>query len=187
MMFAVDATEPLVPGRFYQVPCIFYRYCGMTDWWPVLGPRHKDVAFLNFPHLHYHVDGRFLSKRQRRHLAGYAMSLETLAGMVSSRPLNLRNGEPPPPEPTVKRRKCSLARIDYAQHHQPNIQKIATHFAAHKCKRGEQGWICPHQATPLGSIAPVDGVITCPLHGLRIDAATGLVLTTLTKPESAHA
>ena len=40
----------------------------------------------------------------------------------------------------------------------------------------ERGWICPHQATPLGSIEPVDGIIICPLHGLRIDAQTGIVV-----------
>jgi Rieske 2Fe-2S protein len=49
-------------------------------------------------------------------------------------------------------------------------------FAGHQCAAGKGGWICPHRKASLGSIQPVDGIITCPLHGLRIDAATGKML-----------
>lgn len=34
----------------------------------------------------------------------------------------------------------------------------------------------PHRKFSLGSIEPINGVITCPLHGMQIDAATGRAL-----------
>jgi nitrite reductase/ring-hydroxylating ferredoxin subunit len=48
--------------------------------------------------------------------------------------------------------------------------------AAMRCRRGKAGWICPHKGIALGSVPAVDGVITCPGHGLRICAASGEVL-----------
>lgn len=53
---------------------------------------------------------------------------------------------------------------------------IQRHYAGAKCAKGKGGWVCPHQKASLGSIMPIDGVITCPLHGLKIDAETGIVI-----------
>lgn len=177
---AVDVNEPLVPGQTYKVPCMHYPYFGRTDWWPVLGPAHKDKAFLNFDHLHVHIDGRFLSARQRRFLAWKetrgGRNLEKLLG---SAPLNHADFQLP--EPQVRRRKCWIAEIGYPYHDKPQIKKIVEHFAGRQCAMSERGWVCPHQATPLGSIKPIDGVLTCPLHGLRIDAKSGFVLPPIEK------
>lgn len=169
-------VETPVEGRFYMVPCIWYPWItdARYDWWPVIGQRHKDKQFLNFDHPHYHVDGRFLSKRQRAFATDWRH--ESLEYILAARPLNNRFRDPPAEQPTLKRRKCSSAHIEYGAHYQPTIQKLAEHFEGRRCRRGENGWVCPHQATPLGSIKPIQGVITCPLHGLRIDAATGVVM-----------
>lgn len=35
---------------------------------------------------------------------------------------------------------------------------------------------CPHRGYDLSQVAPIDGVITCPLHGLQFDSATGQLL-----------
>jgi hypothetical protein len=51
-----------------------------------------------------------------------------------------------------------------------------TAFAGTQCRKGKRGFVCPHKLFPLGSVEPVAGVITCPLHGMRIDAATGVCL-----------
>jgi hypothetical protein len=52
-------------------------------------------------------------------------------------------------------------------------------WAAHAgmvAQRGKHGLICPHRNYPLGNAKPdADGILTCPLHGLRICARTGLV------------
>lgn len=45
-----------------------------------------------------------------------------------------------------------------------------------QCKRAKSGWICPHRNFHVGSIKPnKHGRIICPLHGLQIDAETGIV------------
>ena len=46
----------------------------------------------------------------------------------------------------------------------------------HKCI---MNGVCPHKGYSLKNILPVDGVIECPLHGLKFDAETGELLTDL--------
>ncbi len=183
-ILSVNAQAPLVVGRYYKVPCIKYKWHRRWGWWPVIGPLHQDKAFLAFPHSHYHMDGRFLTKAQRDYVlivqersrgAWLQDDAIVLAEALERWPLN-NHDLGAPEQATLKRRKCWRTQLPpYGNAHQPGIQRIAEHFAAHQCRRDENGWICPHQATPLGSIQPVDGVIVCPLHGLRIDAKTGTV------------
>lgn len=178
-LLAVNAREPLVSGRYYDVPCIHYTWHNRLDWWPVLGPRHKDKAFLGFDKWHYHIDGRFLAAAQRRKVLTqwtFTAIEGDVFSIIENFPLNQRDNDPPE-SPTMKRRKCWSAETGHYRHAgQPSIGKIAKHFSGRRCSRSTHGWVCPHQATPLGSIQPIDGVITCPLHGLRIDAQTGVVL-----------
>jgi nitrite reductase/ring-hydroxylating ferredoxin subunit len=175
---AVASNEPLIEGRTYMVPCVHYSWFGREDWWPVIGPRHNDKRFLRFPWQHYHVDGRFLTKRQMSFAKrqGRWVGGGSIAETVAASPLfSMGRGEPAP-APTMKRRKCTSASIPYTAHGQQPIRDLAAHYAGRQCRASEQGWVCPHQQTPLGSIQPVDGVVTCPLHGLRIDCRTGVVL-----------
>lgn len=172
MMVAVASAEPLVVGRFYEVPCVFYPWFGRKEWWPVIGHRHSDKRFLNFPHVHYHVDGRFLTAPQARFATRYG---RPLTQVLAASPLHTR-GEETPAVPTMKRRRCRVAAIPYGFPRERLILGIAEHYAGHQCRASEHGWVCPHQHVPLGSVAPINGVVTCPLHGLCIDAATGVVL-----------
>lgn len=66
--------------------------------------------------------------------------------------------------------------IPYPHSGRPAVMAIQRHYAGAKCAKGKGGWVCPHQKASLGSIMPIDGVITCPLHGLKIDAETGIVI-----------
>ena len=171
--YAVDTNAPVVPGKFYKVPCVRYPYFQRIDWWPVLGPLHKDKAFLNFDREHMHVDGRFLTAHQKRFL--YSVSFISLEHTLCNAPLN-QTTSPPPSGVEMRRRKCTSSGFAYYFADAKPVLAIAAHFAGHQCRTSERGWICPHQATPLGSIEPVDGIIICPLHGLRIDAQTGIVV-----------
>ena len=47
--------------------------------------------------------------------------------------------------------------------------------------------ICPHKGFDLRGIKPVDGVITCPLHGLRFSSRTGEALFTEEEANEARA
>ncbi len=79
----------------------------------------------------------------------------------------------------MKRRKCVRSYLEFIIEWRRDTRPMAAliaKFAGQECAAGKGGWICPHRKASLGSIQPVDGIITCPLHGLRIDAASGKVL-----------
>jgi hypothetical protein len=72
--------------------------------------------------------------------------------------------------------KCTKSHVEYPFGEAEQVIKINKHWAGQQCDRSKFGWICPHRNVQLGSMAPIDGVITCPLHGMRINAETGVVL-----------
>lgn len=161
-------TSPLVEGRFYLVPTVRGEWFGKFGDWPVIGPLHDDREIFRFEIDHYHVDGRFLSRKVRNVFRVFTYALHAY------------RGKPPLPPVVMKRRKCIRSHVDYCLPYFRDaspVDVLRKHFAGHQCVAGKGGWICPHRKASLGSIQPVDGVITCPLHGLRIDAATGVVLT----------
>jgi Rieske [2Fe-2S] domain len=160
-------TTAVVQGRFYLVPTVWGEWNGRLANWPVIGPLHEDREFFNFTVEHYHIDPRFvrLSPENRE--------------LTFARPLHAHpRGEPNVtlPAPIFHRKKCLHSWILYPYYGRVPIDQIQRHFAGTQCLSGKGGWICPHRKASLGSIVPVDGVITCPLHGIKIDAATGKVL-----------
>lgn len=181
---------PPVLGKFYLVPAVRWSFnttFGIGDpaktleqlealpcakWWPVWGRKHNDIEFFNFPHEHYHIDPRFLTKRQWKEFDwGSHPPLAALQG----KPLNHRDLPDGPPRAVLKRMKCTSLDVTWQHGEAKAVIQIQKKFAGHRCRDSKIGLICPHQRFPLGSIEPVDGVITCPLHGLRINAATGHV------------
>lgn len=153
--------EPPVIGQAYLVPTVFGQWHHLLRDWPVIGLKHDDIEHLNFDKVHYHLDTRFLRVRE-----------ELLDGAVH-RPLHARNNAP---LGSVKlaRRTCIRAPLSFGGPADFTV-KFQTHFAGTQCGKGKRGWVCPHKHFPLGSIEPIDGVLNCPLHGLRIDAETGKV------------
>jgi len=160
-------TSPLIAGRFYLVPIVRAKWFNHLDAWPVIGPLHEDREFLHFPDDHFHVDARFLPASFKD------------PWRVFSYPLHAYRGEPPLPAPVMKRRKCVRVHVPWEVSGRRNtgpLDVLRAHFAGRQCAKGKSGWICPHRHAALGSIQADGGVITCPLHGLRIDAVTGAVL-----------
>lgn len=168
---------PLV-GRCYLVPCVRYDLRGLVSNWPVMGPRHADAEHLNFPAVHYHLDLRFLSRHQLEWIGCSWRGPEVEAAAL---PLSEhRDGTHGPlPEPTLRRLRCRRADHGYPTERVAKARGFRALWAAYagrRCRRGKAGFICPHRHFPLASIVALDGIITCPLHGLRIDAASGIVL-----------
>lgn len=171
-------SGPLKVGSFYLVPTVFaqwgapglsWRSKNVLRAWPVIGPLHSDKEFFNFETDHYHVDARFLPLKDPR--------------VYSTLPYPIHARKPPfapdgatLPKPVWARRKCIRAGVPDFAPSSIEIDAMRTHYAGRACKRGKAGFICPHRNAPLGSSVPLNGIITCPLHGLRIDAATGVVL-----------
>lgn len=162
-------TEPLVEGQFYLVPTVKVEWIGRVAAWPVIGTLHEDAEFFNFGWDHYHVDARFLARGRDPYL-------------VFQHPLHaqpIRDAEAKLPKPALSRRKCVRSLVMFTVPWRANPRPLGVFRAAlagRQCDHGKGGWICPHRKASLGSIVPVDGIITCPLHGLQINAATGKVL-----------
>lgn len=195
-------SEPPVIGRFYLVPAIRWTWNALfgesildgrgAQWWPVIGPKHNDSAFFQFEHLHYHVDVRFLGARHWSQVSGYygfwkpeASLDEVKLRNVISRPLSSIELKDGPPAPILRKMRCTRAVVPYPCQSMIQVTELNTHYVGQQCVRSKRGWVCPHQHVPLGSITPINGVITCFLHGLRIDAKTGICLGDKSGPKEA--
>lgn len=167
-------TSPPVVGQFYLVPTIFYEW--FNPWlykvttggghkvrhWPVMGAIHNDADRFPLPDEHYHLDPRFIP--------AWGLKMRPFAT-----PLIQHYERGPMPSIEFRSVRCHRTMPIYPHHDQKQIIGIQQDFAEQQCAHGKGGWICPHRKFSLGSIEPVDGVITCPLHGMKIDAASGRV------------
>lgn len=181
-----EMNEPPVVGQFYMVPTVTGNWHGRAATWPVLGPKHNDLGHLNFEPVHYHIDARFLTDRAWSALdeATFYGAAAEIAGapfVETDRYGKTCNSL----DVTYRRRRCARPSIGHVMASgfagiHPDFVAMHAAYLGHQCPKGPQGWICPHKGVALGSIQPEpDGTIVCPLHGLRIDAATGLVVPTL--------
>jgi len=177
-------TGPLEAGKHYLVPTVHGMWQQRVRDWPVIGVRHNDAHCLQFEHQHYHLDGRFLRCFWLddeywfwRNVGGSPLMLDA-AGKLADLSA-----------PTWRRRKCQHVTSPSIDAVYGMVADNAARFLQWRCHFDEwtgkqashdgRGWVCPHRKVPLADHAPVDGVITCPLHFLRIDAATGKVLPPL--------
>jgi hypothetical protein len=178
-------TEPPIVGRMYLVPAIPWAWNAsalVSDphrsdmWWPVIGPKHTDLEFFNFRNPHYHVDPRFLSKRHWRRLWDRPDGGKLLD--VLGRPLSWSSLPDGPREPELRQMRCTRDVIEYPVRAATSqgVCELNNKYAGHQCVKGKRGWVCPHRKVSLGSVKPIDGVVTCFLHGLRIDVETGVCL-----------
>jgi nitrite reductase/ring-hydroxylating ferredoxin subunit len=169
-------TAPEV-GKFYLVPVVVARWYYRVDAWPVIGHLHQDKEFFDVDDDHYHIDGRFLNRKQRDYATAPAIWRYGMADNIQAAPLGMNNNKDHGlPRPEYRPRKCSAVDIPYLFGGTKQVKRLRAHYARTQCAKGKGGWICPHRKAPLGSVAVIDGVITCPLHGLRINAETGICL-----------
>jgi hypothetical protein len=157
----------LVDGRSYLVPTIRGEWLddhGVADW-PVIGPRHKDKE-LGVNLSHYHIDLRFVS-----------MDVFNRGGQNT-----VVNDSY---EARVRYRKwtCLQACVVLSNVRTPKgMVELNKVYAGKQCAGSARtGWTCPHRGVWLGSQPAVEGVITCPGHGLRVNAKTGRLLSAYTE------
>lgn len=169
-------TRHLEVGRHYLVPTVVGQWLGYVRAWPVIGPRHNDAQCLNFADHHYHIDGRFLTGM---------LSDWQLWRNVGGSPLMLdQDGvKAMLPPPVWQRRKCrhvvspSVATILPLTKGHSRWKCHFDQWTGKQARHDGRGWVCPHRSVPLADhAADSAGVITCPLHLLRIQASTGIVL-----------
>lgn len=180
-----ELTEPPVVRRYYLVPTVDQEFFGYHRPWPVIGPKHTDREHLGFVDSHYHIDGRFIEPWLSRKLLKVT-NYETLERVIAGLPLMAPLGHAYLGQrvieagPIVYRRlRCYRAECVYDYPITEGMRGFLDlwhAFGGRTCDSDSQGFICPHRRAPLGSLVPHDGVIRCPLHGLRINFATGVVV-----------
>lgn len=188
-------TQPPVIGKCYLVPVVTFPWHERVRDWPVFLPRHDDAAHLNFVHQHYHIDPRFVggwdwhfAKKHNLYRAywpwepGTVMTDDDAFAALQASPLNRL--DMPLPKVHWKALRCIRAAMPY-QFSESISKKLTPHFIGQQCRTSKTGWICPHKRVPLGSFPIIDGVITCPLHGLQIDAVSGVVVGPTCEKEAA--
>lgn len=178
----ITDVQAVEVGQYYLVPTVMGRWSGYAARsWPVIGPKHNDRHCLNFDWDHYHLDARFFP-------FAYPDSDHQAWKGVMSMPLMTSERMNPAGLPAVvwKRLKCRRTRnpvqdmLVEAVSTAKQWQCLVDDFAGRQALNDGRGWVCPHRKVPLAGQPVEDGVIVCPLHLLRIDAATGKVLGSAT-------
>lgn len=181
MLTRIDEVvgEPIV-GAYYKVWTVYGNWYGQYANWPVIGPKHRDKHCLNFDYEHYHLDARFLRGPEGDQ---HFWERASASPLMTSKSLNQEGL----PEPVLRRRKLLRLRSPFLD--SPKLAAAPAKHETWKChfdewtgkqaKRDERGLICPHRAVSLAGQPVIDGVVTCPLHFLRFDAATGVILPPL--------
>lgn len=167
-----DIKRPLVKGEILLVPCIVKRI--ETDHYDEIGRIEIELMYItpiyNHPHndvengqkeTHYHTDYRFV----RTDKNGHPINRHKVHRFVhEARPRIPLHGDLeyillPVINPQVSPRATS-------------VQLIGKSKLKHKCiHKGK----CPHRGYDLSQEVPVDGVITCPLHGLKFNNAGKII------------
>jgi hypothetical protein len=169
--------KPYEIGQWYEVPCVFWKWLGRWDWWPIQGPMHNDQRLIGFPHDHYHVDHRFLTVKQFQRGVSYAK----FRGINAANVYPLHSTEKPhvqevgwPQIPTMKRKRCQRSWPEFPVR-SAAINWLSRLEDAYDCALMKHG-ICPHQGAPLSGLEVKDGMVTCTLHGLRWNVETGAMV-----------
>lgn len=170
-----DLTFPPIVGQTYIVTCTNLN--GLLPFMvPTLGDAHIDPPNdHNPPFIHVHIDFRFITDESLDQLKlarqptieEIARTKKTIIAVIRTYNNEVIFTESP--------MKC-VRRFFYET--EPNC--IVT-FRANGVKLPENAKLddcmnCPHQGINLKNIQPVNGIITCPGHGLRYFASDGTLV-----------
>ncbi len=160
----METPTPYQIGETHPVPCAIMKphlpFLGLMEV-PILGPRHEDAAIIGFAFQHYHIDWRFVDDETLARLWSYEKP--------GDEPLHVLLLKPE----RVEMRSLTVQRQFSAF---PTAKYLPALEAQYAEARLGSSRICPHKGADLALIAPVDGVVTCPLHGLRWCHTTGKLL-----------
>ena len=160
--------ETWEPGKTYRVPVAHGTWRHWTRDWVILGPWHDDAEIIGFPDHHYHLDPRFVPLSIWRGAKDAHRGLQYIFGAPLGAAVN-----PSPswvsPQPLGLRRRKMLRQV--------SANTIALVFSnvpwegalrAAYCGQHLHGTVCPHRGADLRGFEPgADGMVVCPLHGLR--------------------
>ena len=171
-------SRPLMIGEMFTVACLVKRdeYNNIIAFTPVINTPHSDKEN-GQPEIHYHADFRFVVTEK---------STDTGIGMVIT---DERIGF------NMAKARVELGIDGELEYHTLSVMGKEHYGTAqtmfirnsklnHKCITNNK---CPHRGFDLSQIVPVDGIITCPLHGLRFHSESGNITDECIEGlESAH-
>jgi nitrite reductase/ring-hydroxylating ferredoxin subunit len=166
-----EITEMPKKDTFYLVPGVIttHKLDGgflPGDWVPTFGEAHTDVS-LDFPHLHFHYDRRFV-----RHLEAVRVAAAICVMGRKSRKIEFPTAAT---ETVWMAAKCITPNeglTDGATW--PSEGRLFPQYADSQvtdCQR------CPHRNAPLNGLPVVNGVVRCPAHGLRWSVEDGSLVS----------
>jgi hypothetical protein len=161
-------------GEIYEIPHVKATFFGLRRNWPVLGPEHEDAEFINFPHQHYHLDWRFAPGPALRHIqAAYERQRGRRAKWINREhlPFGAVIHSADAPSPVLRRARCLRQWPEYPAEKAKWLPSLSAAYRDESLRRNR---FCPHRGVDVLTLPPdAAGCVTCPLHGLRWDLATG--------------
>jgi nitrite reductase/ring-hydroxylating ferredoxin subunit len=138
-------------------------------------PAHEDGEYFEFPHLHYHVDFRFVSADQWERMqkgSAYIHACIITTSLVAA-------------EPLVQPLVCLRTMPDFPTageivEHDPDgrdellvsaLQGLEAHYREQRIDTATL--VCPHRGVCLKGLPVNGGVVVCPAHGLAWNVETG--------------
>ena len=164
---------------------------GCDRWWPIRGRWHEDGDVIGFEQWHWHVDWRFVTGKLREEVLEWMQVRDRKPNAVVPRVITGRDmtiARDAGREPTPVRlagwprrqylRTWLLAKVDEPELTWEGIWPMWEGALAQRYRHARitpgRNARCPHRGVDLSDVEPdEDGVIECPLHGLRWCANTG--------------
>jgi hypothetical protein len=141
-------------------------------WIPIIGTLHEDSDIIHVSGEHWHIDWRFMPDSLIRHTGcGGAHAIVVWDRWVASEPrwAILKCRRLMPEFPT----KCGPGwSIEI-----PFMRRLETAYADAKLPESLK---CPHRGIPLAGVPVVNGMVTCPGHGLQFCVKTGRLVRRVT-------
>lgn len=174
----------MTPGKQYPTTCVRASINSSTppEWIPVIGPPHDDAKFIGFKPVHLHIDWRFLDHEQRDKVmelgdkAAYDLVITTvyIEGQLQPTSLNDALADNQIANHSFLKQVPKTYYGPFPEYPDDTPYWLPALSAAYRQASLDDGRICPHRGADLSDIEPnAQGVIVCPLHGLRWLAANG--------------
>lgn len=160
-----EVKRPLKIGEVLLVTCLVKRNMNsgrIISFTPIIDNPHSDIEN-GQPEIHYHADYRFILTEETKENGQGFIVIDEREGFNLSKP-RVEEGIDGEKEvhalPVVSEEHKAIAQLLF----------IRNSKLKHKCiQKGK----CPHRGHDLTQERAINGIITCPLHGLEFDEKTG--------------
>lgn len=156
-----DIKRPVKKGEIYLVPCVVKSEGDVCFIDPIIYHAHNDIENGQMER-HFHLDYRFIKTDENGH------TINRHSRQIWGHTFR------PHQKDSNKIYWHQLPVINEKFAGITDVKLISKSKLKHKCiVKGK----CPHRGFDLSQVNHVDGVITCPLHGLRFDEKTKQLLS----------